>query len=734
MKGISASARMKQNPWLLLLLFGLFLPLRPAQAATETWAVYWYLCGSNLETQGGAASADLAELLRARLPDNVTVVIQTGGAKAWHSQGISPKHIGRYVYRNGRLEQVAQLPQASMGDEKTLASFLSFCKQNYRADHQVFVFWDHGGGSIGGLANDENYGFDALSLRELKRAFAQTYGASAKRPPFDIIGFDACLMATLDTASAMSGFARYMVASQEVEPANGWKYDGWLGALAGNTAMSAADLGKAMCDTYLQGCEEAGTAGKATLSLIDLAKIPLLNLTYNALGLEAVTAAMDDQNFYAAYGRQAKAAENYVNSRAEGYTNMVDIGSLVRRMEASLPEFGPSFLDSLREAIVYAVHGPYRSPSGLSCYYPFDGEQAGFNAMMQAGNITTFLVLNGLQLGFLDADSAVGHLERLADSISAALESDGVETGGHAPPVAENSPGFVVPPPSGFSPPQAENPVEEEPASPLASLQAGVSALMGSQDGASGQTPAGVAGLFAQAANSVVASVTPLPRLDISSLENFQVTVGDGGEARLDLGPERVKYLDSVQFYLACVSLEDNLVLLLGKDADMEANWNTGVFKDNFQGKWAALDGHLVYMEITNQDAQCYHYAVPVMLNGQRCNLVVVYDFTKGEYRVLGARQVHADGLQDKGLAPLQKGDKISTIFLAMSTEDENQEFKEVEVDSFTLGDTTTFEDTDLGDGRFMFMFEMTDVQHNSATSDVVYIEVKDGEALYGNI
>lgn len=32
-----------------------------------------------------------------------------------------------------------------------------------------------------------------------------------------------------------------------------------------------------------------------------------------------------------------------------------------------------------------------------------------------------------------------------------------------------------------------------------------------------------------------------------------------------------------------------------------------------------------------------------------------------------------------------------------------------------------------------MFMFEMTDVQNNTATSQIVTIEVKDGEALYSN-
>ena len=712
---------------ILLLLFAC-----PAVArAAETWAVYWYLCGSNLESEDGAASADLAELLKARLPDNVKVVIQTGGASKWHRPGISPKHISRYVYQGGKLELLAKLPQASMGDEKTLTSFLAFCKEKFSADHQVFVFWDHGGGSIGGVANDENFDFDALSLKEINNSFKQVYTASPARPPFEIIGFDACLMATLDTASAISGFAKYMVASQDVEPANGWQYTAWVNALGANPSISPEALGKTICDTYLEGCEEVQTAGNATLSLIDLAKIPFVNLAYNALGLEAVSLAMDDDSFYAAYGRQAKASENYVNSRSEGYTNMVDLGSLVRRLKTTLPEFAPHFLDSLGEAVVYKVHGPYRSPSGLSCYYPFDGSKSGFSTMMQSGNITTFLVLSGLQLGFLDTDSAVKHLDRISTDITAALERE--ENSPAAAPTAPAAPAEVPKPqPQGQGQGQGQSQGQSGPQGLWTPLQSGLAAMLGKQT-EDAPSVGSVAALLGQAASAVGASVVPLKPLDITSLEDFEVTIGNGAEARLDLGPERVKFLDSVQFYLAYYSIEDNLIMLLGKDADMEADWEKGVFKDNFQGRWAALDDHLVYLEITNQDEGINHYVSPVMLNGVRCNLIVVYDFAKKEYKILGARRVQEGEMTDKALIKLKAGDKVTTILLAMQMDDEDGEFQEVEVDTFTLGKKVTFEDTDMGDGQFMFMFEMTDVQNNTATSQIVTIEVKDGEALYSN-
>ena len=36
---------------------------RPKGIAKDTWTVFVYLCGSDLETDGGAATADLAEMV-----------------------------------------------------------------------------------------------------------------------------------------------------------------------------------------------------------------------------------------------------------------------------------------------------------------------------------------------------------------------------------------------------------------------------------------------------------------------------------------------------------------------------------------------------------------------------------------------------------------------------------------------------------------------------------------------
>ena len=40
------------------------------QVEEGSWSIYWYLCGSDLESSGGFASTDLGELMEVELPEN----------------------------------------------------------------------------------------------------------------------------------------------------------------------------------------------------------------------------------------------------------------------------------------------------------------------------------------------------------------------------------------------------------------------------------------------------------------------------------------------------------------------------------------------------------------------------------------------------------------------------------------------------------------------------------------
>lgn len=294
------------------------LSLRPKKSE---WAVYWYLCGSDLESKHGAASADLEEMFQIQPPKGVKVVVQTGGAKGWKREEIPSDRIGRFIYDKKGWKKKETLELQSMGDTGTLVDFLRFCDKNYPAEKTMLILWNHGGGTLGGVSYDENYGMDSLSLAELRDAFAQT-GKS-----YDIIGFDACLMANLETANSVSSYGTYLIASQELEPANGWNYTGIIEALQHDPEIMPEDLGRAVCDSFMQGCIRNRSDREATLSLIDLSKIPELSEQYQQYGKELFAHALKEETFLASYARKVEQVERYGgNSREEGYTDMVDLG------------------------------------------------------------------------------------------------------------------------------------------------------------------------------------------------------------------------------------------------------------------------------------------------------------------------------------------------------------------------------------------------------------------------
>ena len=81
-------------------------PSAPAgdELSDGSWAVYWYLCGSDLETNYGCATTDLMEMMEIQLPENVNVVIQTGGADVWQNDLMDASKIQRWLYNSEGLQ------------------------------------------------------------------------------------------------------------------------------------------------------------------------------------------------------------------------------------------------------------------------------------------------------------------------------------------------------------------------------------------------------------------------------------------------------------------------------------------------------------------------------------------------------------------------------------------------------------------------------------------------------
>ena len=618
-------------------------PIAPPQAeqpADGSWAVYWYLCGSDLETNGGFATTDVMEMLEVKLPENVNVVIQTGGAAAWQNDYVNAAKIQRWLYNSEGLKLLEEQDTVNMGDAQTLYEFLNFANTNYPADKVAVTFWNHGGGSVSGAAFDELHGLDSLNLAEMYQAFDAVWPANTADPALELVGFDTCLMATIDVAAVFQNFAKYLVASEEVEPGNGWLYSGWMGALAKNPAMAGDELGMAICDTYYEGCEAVGTQDQTTLSLTNLTKLTPLLEAYEAFGQEAFASAAQNPGFFAQLGRAAAQSENYGgNTKEQGYTNMVDLGHLARQTAWMLPS-AQRVSDALAACIVHKVGGIYRAEAtGLSCYYSYNGDLNDFNGYIGVGT--------GIAFKHLYSYGLTGEMAEGGEEYLASLD---------------------------------------------------------------------------------IAELPQILTLEDMGWEGAPLTVNENGNAILTLGPEATNILSGIGFSLYYVDEENDRMLLLGTDNDMNADWENGVFYDNFRGVWGAIDGHLVYMELSFEGESYNLYSIPVLLNGEAYNLQVAYDFIAEAWSILGASQgLDASGMASKELRLLAEGDVITTIWKAASYSGEDG-FEMYAAEELTVTANTTFGEAPLFDGSYSMVFEMRDASGSCVYSDAVTFDCADGE------
>lgn len=329
------------------------------------WTIFVYLCGSDLESDGGAASSDIEEAFAARGSGQVKVVYQTGGSYFWY-QNINENRVQRYLLEDGDLTLVDEKPEANMGAASTLADFLSWGVANYPSERMGLILWDHGSGSINGVCFDEQYDYDSLTLGELDHALNQVYDQMTDR--FEFIGFDACLMSTLETANVLTPYARYMYASQEMEPGSGWDYTSLLNNLAANPDQDGAQLGEKVCREYYDHCADYGFGSQrsATFSIIDLSKIDDVLISMN----EAFRVVYE-QGDLGDVTRAVLEADSFGgNSVSEGYSNMLDLGNILDQLSG----YGQEVRDAsqtLQSCVLYTMNGRlHKNASGLSVYYP----------------------------------------------------------------------------------------------------------------------------------------------------------------------------------------------------------------------------------------------------------------------------------------------------------------------------------------------------------------------------
>ena len=268
----------------------------------------------------------------------------------------------------GELFEVADIGEVDMGDPHTLASFLEFGLRTFPADHVALTISDHGGGWTG-IGPDDSSG-EVLDLQEIASALDAAL-AVADVERLDLLGFDACLMATYEVASTLAPYADLLLASEELEPGHGWDY-GALSTIVEDPSTDPATLGAAFVEGFQGQADASGTGAEITLSLVDLAGLAALD---EALAAFAAVLADNVEALGVLVGRQLADNVSYGRSPDPAQsTHLTDLGQFVAEIGvASLQVSDPAdaVLRAINDVVLAQTVGPARLGStGLSIYFP----------------------------------------------------------------------------------------------------------------------------------------------------------------------------------------------------------------------------------------------------------------------------------------------------------------------------------------------------------------------------
>ena len=652
----------------------LALPDRGFSGDKGVWTIFVYLCGTDLETDCGGGTDDLQEMLDGAAGDGVRFVVQTGGTEEWMNDTVDPDMIQRFLIEQEGIELVDEQRAAGMGRMQTFSDFLQWGAEQYPSEHMGVVLWDHGGGSITGVCFDENDDYDSLSLRELDAALAEVCIGTGRK--FDFIGFDACLMGTLEAANILASYADYMVASEELEPGSGWDYEAIGEYLTGNPGADPLSLGKAVCDSFLAACKKWGTDDICTLSVIDLSRIDDLLVAFNDFARGMFEAA-SDTGVCSDMVRGITKADNFGgNNKSEGYTNMVDMGGIISSCKAYADGTGAA-MNALADAVAYSVSGSaHRGASGLSMYYPLKVEGS------QELSIFSDICPSPYYISFVDRQ-AQGSVDAL----------------------------------------YAKDYEDDEWFDANGNWFWGLfDAILGNGDEDWDEYDDWSDEYWDFLEDGEVTGESPL--ITFATKPH----VDEDGAFWFELDDDGWEYAADVCGFVYEYSPDGKDMIELGETYDINGDWDTGVFSDNFDGWWISLsDGQNLATYIAENAEDYTIYTSPVMLNGEETNLRLKLDYKAETLTIEGAWDgVDESGALSREIVKLRQGDVITPLYYAYEIESEDEFYYEGEEYTFT-GEPEIYYDL-MEDGDYLYAFCIDDIYGDYYLTDFAGFFIEDGE------
>ncbi len=280
-----------------MLLGALLFVFVSAQATSpKPWTFLVYMAAAN--DLNPYAYLDLQEMMKVGSNANINIIVYLT------LQQDGEQKVTQKLYINkGSMTQIGNDMVRDSGDIATLEEALQWACIDYPSDHIAVVLWNHGSGPLNrsmmllppkGVCYDYDTGH-YLTDRDCLEAFSWASRTLKGGKKFDIIAFDACLLASLEMAYTLGSCADYMVASEETIPGDGYQYAYVLGQFATKNLDPLA-FAQLMVSAYAK--EYVGT-WDYTLSATNLNALQPLVDNCNAVAQILTTQLMGKNKFSA---------------------------------------------------------------------------------------------------------------------------------------------------------------------------------------------------------------------------------------------------------------------------------------------------------------------------------------------------------------------------------------------------------------------------------------------------
>lgn len=547
-----------------------------------------------------------------------------------------------------------------MGDSETLADFLNWGVENYPAYNMGLVMWDHGGGCIYGACSDEIADGDQLYLKEIDAALYDVYDNMTDK--FEFIGFDACLMSTVETAALLATHADYMIASEESESGYGWDYKAMGNFLADNPNSNGCELGKKVCDSFYQSCEKYGFESSATMSVVDLSKIDTLLNGFDVYAQQLYQAISSDDDF-TNIARNIFSGDRFGSSgRGGSCFNLIDMEQLLSSGNEYI-EQSNDVRSALEDVVVYKVNGSlHENASGLSIYYPLS-----INGSSEL-DIFNDICISPYYLAFVN-DALCKELQITANALEALLK---LYTNDYSGSSYTSSYHYSV----------SQNDIWD------------------------------AADTYDNHGDSNLIEYQEEPRLDSSGHYSFSLT------------QDALQVTDHVEANIYTWNEKESTLFELGYSGEVDSDYTAGKFTDKFDGNWFFLpDGQLLsayYIDSTNGVST---YSAPIILNGEKSNIRFTYNSKNHTVTLIDTWSgTDAYGNASR-TTELKNGDKITPVYHPYSkygTAKEDYTGKEY---IFTGEKQLKYQKLDSGE--YWYSFDIYDIYGNFKETDPIMFSVK---------